>query len=297
MGVLYPNRSPGARCDLEECGSTVLTICGSIAGAVILAASNINPFSQMWIRVLAAIAFPVIMLCAYLIGHAIRAPWKLHQEHAKAASDTVEKSAAVHAGQLQTLSQNHAVEIRGYKDAARAIINEHAQVKRALEEKIEGLAARLSEAESRLKRPTVFIQFIDVDTYKVPFEDRTEFVVKNTSDHDVYGLTINIKLDESFVLTSVSPLNLPRGETKRITYWLGENGSGNLEFRGNLRELLDRLAGNIDEVFEAAVNVRYKDYDGRWYQPPFRLYHCLGALGTPFIEPVKPPESGTPATE
>lgn len=163
----------------------------------------------------------------------------------------------------------------------------------SLKQKIKQREDSLSLAKAQLGRPHVTLTFAEVDfsPHKpVPWNERTELKA-TCSEKDAYGVFIGNAEIGSMSLHSSGPTEkIPIGESKLLQYTLlyfsPERGEKcvNLEFRGRLKQLLDKEleAAGKDEI-EIPICVYYKDAAGDSHSTTMNLIYWRGT--EPFFEP------------
>lgn len=164
-----------------------------------------------------------------------------------------------------------------------------------LKQQINQLEDSLARTKIQLGRPHVTLTVAEVDfsSHKppVPWNEGTEFKA-TCSDRDAYGVYIGHAEIGSMSLHSTGPVEkIPVGESRLLQYTLlyfnPERGEKcvNLEFRGRLKQLLDKeleKAGKDD--FEIPICVYYKDAAGNHHTTTMNLIYWTGAE-CPVFEP------------
>jgi hypothetical protein len=270
---------------------TALTLCGAFVCAYLLALRQINPSSQTWIRVVAATTFPVFLLIAYLLVHAIRAPWKLYQQ---LHSD--------HETERNALDKKYAALIEGFKEAQQVASNERNLEKLAHESERSRLERQVTDLEVSIGRPEISVQFAEPPLRQAAFEGNTmnhygresEFVVRNGSDRDAYDLFMSPFKIGRFTIQSRRFVDIPRNQEARLDYIVcyDRESDGvscmNLEYRHHLTPLLDKLyeetgCHESGQFVLFGLEIAYKDCAGRMFNSAFTLSHCPEMDGYPRI--------------
>jgi hypothetical protein len=265
-GLVYSRFCTAIKPKLE---ASVIAVFVGIAGAFLLDQLHLVPTGQIFLRILVAAIPALVILLAYFGVHAIRAPWTTHNE-------------------IQKDREEEFNEIRGGFEAA------HEETKHTLQTtRLELTSAinALAEAQSRIGRPEITLHFSEAiprepvwkEGTLIMFDRESEFIVRNGSGRDAHDIWLKPTTIGPFNVQGRIPIDLPSNQERRIEYIVSheeENGTswGNLEYRHNLRPLLDAIYAESEcEKTNSSLMVYfqliYRDAAGDCFETRFSMSH------------------------
>jgi hypothetical protein len=115
----------------------------------------------------------------------------------------------------------------------------------------------------------------------ISYDRESEFIARNGSEYDAHEVYLNPTTIGAFTIQSRIPIDIAKNHEERIEYTVHyeQQGKsyGNLEYRHNLRPLLNALFEKLPchetESLTIPFQLAYKDSSGRCFETDFIMSH------------------------
>jgi hypothetical protein len=215
---------------------TLMSVAAAIAATVFRVHWKLLQPDQQWLTVISNSLFTVLILVCFCLFYLVRAPWKLYNERERVIQEMIAAQ--------DEIRDHHAESLR----LARA---EQADAVKLRDDELAALRRQVLEADSKIGCPEISLLYSEPDLRGPVFEGNTmitfdresELIVRNGSDRDAYEVRLKPTQIGAFTVQGRVPTNVPSNKEQRLDYivYYEDRGicRGNLEYRHNLRPLLD----------------------------------------------------------